>query len=268
MAIAIETGTWRLLISLGGLFLFSLTETLWPFKPRQEPQSKHYLVNLTMGAVNTLVLNITISSLVVAYFDWLSDRRFGLLNWMGVGKTANILFSFLFLDFMTYLWHWAYHEVPWMWRLHRVHHSDLDLDVTSASRFHLGELLWSTAFKMAVGFFWGTHPIALAVHEAGLLAAAQLQHANFRIPEPWEGWLKRLIVTPDMHRIHHSDNPRETNSNYSNFFSFWDRLFGTYTSPVNQERLRIGLKEYPKPADVTLGKLLAMPFREGPASAQ
>ncbi|MBI4062842.1 MAG: sterol desaturase family protein [Elusimicrobia bacterium] len=260
MTVALYTGTWRLAAALLGLFVFGLWEIVKPFRPLVEPRPRHYLKNLFIGAFNSLFLNITVSSFVLAFLYYLEQNRIGLLHWLNLGPAANMAASFLFLDFATYCWHKAYHEVPLMWRLHKVHHSDLDLDVTSASRFHLGEILWSLIFKMGIGLVWGPTVLAMAVHEAGLLLAAQFQHANIGIGEPWETRIKKIIVTPDMHRIHHSDVIRETNSNYSNLFSFWDRLFGTYTPPVNQRGIVIGLKEYPTPQYVTLPKLLLMPF--------
>ncbi|MBI2070694.1 MAG: sterol desaturase family protein [Elusimicrobia bacterium] len=260
MFLGLETGAWRLIFSVGGLIGFGCWEQLRPFRKLVVPAPKHYLTNLLLGGFNVLVLNIGVSSMIVAYFDYLGSRKIGLLNASNLPPWANIALSFVFLDFITYLWHRSYHEIPLMWRLHKVHHSDLDLDVTSASRFHLGEILLSSTFKMFIGFIWGPSAIAIAIHEAGLLLAAQFQHANIHIPEPWETRLRRVFVTPDMHRIHHSNIPGETNSNYSNLFSFWDRLLGTYLWRGDQKNIAIGLKEYPRPQDITLPKLLAMPF--------
>lgn len=223
------------------------------------PRPRHYLINLTLGALNAL-LNIGISSLIVGYYVGLEKRGIGLLHLRGLSGWANIGVSFLVLDCLTYLIHRAYHEIPSAWRLHKVHHSDLDLDVSSASRFHPGEILLSSAAKMGCGFLLGPSALALAWHEAWLLLAAQFQHANFRLPEHWESRLKTVLVTPDMHRIHHSAVTSQTNSNYSNLFSVWDRIFKTYVGAIDQKSVIIGLKEYRKPASVSLPKLLAMPF--------
>jgi sterol desaturase/sphingolipid hydroxylase (fatty acid hydroxylase superfamily) len=205
-------------------------------------------------------MHITVGSFIVAYYEALAKHRIGLLNLFHLDSWTDIILSLIFLDFVTYSWHMAYHRVPFLWRLHRAHHSDLDLDVTSASRFHLSEVALSSAFKMVVGLLWGPSAIALAVHEAALGLAAQFQHANIRIPEPWKSTTRLLFVTPDMHHIHHSDKLKETNSNYSNLFSVWDRLFGTYTELTEHEKIIYGLKDYPRIEDVTVKKLILMPF--------
>jgi sterol desaturase/sphingolipid hydroxylase (fatty acid hydroxylase superfamily) len=260
MEVAIITSIWRFLVAFAGLATFGALEIFLPFRNPMESRIRHYFRNLVIGVSNGLILHITTGGIIVAYYDALAKRGIGLLNLFHLGKWSNILLSLAFLDFITYIWHRAYHEVPFLWRLHRVHHSDLDLDVTSASRFHLTEVALSSAFKMFVGLLWGPSAIALAVHEAALGAAAQFQHANIRIPEPWESLIRRILVTPDMHHTHHSNRIEETNSNYSNLFSFWDRLLGTYIHLSEQERIIYGLKEYSKLSDASLGKLFVMPF--------
>jgi sterol desaturase/sphingolipid hydroxylase (fatty acid hydroxylase superfamily) len=147
-----------------------------------------------------------------------------------------------------------------LWRLHRAHHSDLDLDVTTSSRFHLGEVTLSTVYK--IGFIWvlGVSPLGLVALESALLFAAQAQHSNLRIPEPFETMVRWIFVTPHMHRIHHSQEVMELNSNFSTIFSWWDRLIGTYQMEVRQEGIMIGLKDYPATWNVTLWQVLLIPF--------
>ncbi len=248
------------MVAFAGLATFGALEILLPFRNPLESRIRHYFRNLLIGVSNGLILHITTGGIIVAYYDTLAKHGIGLLNLFHLNGWENIILSLIFLDFITYLWHRAYHEVPFLWRLHRVHHSDLDLDVTSASRFHLTEVALSSAFKMSVGLLWGPSALALAIHEAALGAAAQFQHANIRIFEPWESLIRKIFVTPDMHHTHHSDRVEETNSNYSNLFSIWDMLLGTYTQPTEQERIIYGLKQYPRLSDASLGKLLVMPF--------
>jgi sterol desaturase/sphingolipid hydroxylase (fatty acid hydroxylase superfamily) len=260
MEIAIVTGFWRFLVAFAGLATFSALEILFQFRRPLESKIKHYIRNISIGVSNGLIMYITVGSIIVAYYEALAKHGIGLLNLFHLDGWTNIILSLIFLDFVTYIWHMAYHKVPFLWRLHRVHHSDLDVDVTSASRFHLSEVAFSSGFKMLVGLLWGPSAIALAVHEAALGLAAQFQHANIRIPEPWESTIRLVFVTPDMHHIHHSDEVKETNSNYSNLFSIWDRLFGTYTELTEQEKIIYGLKDYPKIEDVSMKKLIAMPL--------
>lgn len=249
----------RGLASFGGLFLFMAIENLFPFRKRVDPLLRHYGVNLLIAGGNAAILGVAFGWAVVAYARFLEARGIGLLHLFPVGLGWNIVLSLLFLDFVTYGWHLAYHRLPLLWRLHRVHHTDRDLDVTSASRFHLGEIGLSTLLRLGAMTLWGPAWLSIVVFEGALLLAAQFQHSNFRIPEPFDSAVRWLFVTPDMHRVHHSDLPAETNSNYSTIFSFWDRSIGTYRM-APQERLVIGLKEYPRREDRTLFKLMAMPF--------
>lgn len=252
----------RGLAGFAGLFLFMAIENRFPFRKRVDPIFRHYGLNLLIAGGNTLLVGIAFGGAVVAYARLLETRGIGVLHLFPVGLGWNIFLSLLYLDFVTYLWHMAYHRVPLFWRLHRVHHTDRDLDVTSASRFHLAEIGVSILFRLGAIALLGPAWISVVVFEGALLLAAQFQHSNFKIPEPLESAVRWVFVTPDMHRVHHSDVPAETNSNYSTVFSFWDRLIGTYRM-APQERLNIGLKEYPNPEDRTFLKLMVMPFGRG-----
>ncbi|MBI3803886.1 MAG: sterol desaturase family protein [Nitrospirae bacterium] len=256
----------RGIVSFGGLFLFMAVENFFPFRKRVDPILRHYGLNLLIAGGNSALLGIALGGAVVGYARFLETRGIGLLHLFPVSLGWNISLSLLYLDFVTYLWHMAYHRSPLLWRLHRVHHTDRDLDVTSASRFHLGEIGLSTLLRLGVMTALGPAAISIVIFEGTLLLAAQFQHSNFKIAEPVESAVRWLFVTPDMHRVHHSDRPAETNSNFSTIFSFWDRLIGTYRM-APQERLVIGLKEYLHPKERTFLKLMAMPFGRPCSSA-
>lgn len=247
----------RGLAGFGGLFFFLAIENLFPFRRRVDPILRHYGTNLLLAGANAFILNLLLGGLIIGYADFLNRRGIGLLKVFPVTPFWNIILSLLYLDFVTYLWHMGYHRIPLLWRLHRVHHSDRDLDVTSASRFHLLEVSFSILLRLAAVTVWGPAPFSILIFEGGLLAAAQFQHSNFKIP--FDSALRFIFVTPDMHRIHHSDLPMETNSNYATIFSFWDRMIGTYRI-APQERIVIGIKSHPDPKDRTVGALLLMPF--------
>ncbi|MBI4249436.1 MAG: sterol desaturase family protein [Elusimicrobia bacterium] len=258
----------RSLLAFGGLGSLWAMEQCRPFKASADRRLARWTRNLFLTLSNGLIVNFFLSGLIVAYVVWLRKNGVGLLNLTGCGPRTNVLLSFLFFDFITCLWHRAYHEVPVLWRLHQVHHSDLDLDVTSASRFHLLEILLSTVFRTAMMTLWGPSVEAVVIFEAGLLAFAQIQHSNLKLPGLWDARLRRLFVTPDMHRVHHSQVRTHTNSNYSTVFSFWDRWMRTYNvEGIDQVKLIIGLPEFPKREDVTLKKILLMPFFSAGAGA-
>lgn len=177
----------------------------------------------------------------------------------------KILLTLLLLDLVIYLQHLRFHFLPTLWRLHRMHHVDLDIDVTTGNRFHPLEIIISSGIKLAALALIGPPVIAVVIFEVVLNTAAQFNHGNIRIPESLDRWLRLLVVTPDMHRIHHSVIPRETNSNFGFNVPWWDRLFGTYRPQAEQGHLGmiIGLKEYRDPAKLTLGRLLLLPFTRG-----
>ncbi len=246
----------RGLASIGGLFLFLVIEKVAPFRRPVGPILHRYAANLLILAGNAGVTG-AMSGIVMAYAQYLSDRGIGLLHFFKVSLSWDILLSLLYLDFVTYLWHIAFHRLPFLWRLHRVHHSDRMLDVTSASRFHPGEIFVSILIKIGMITLWGPAWISVVIFEGILLAAAQFNHSNTQVP--FDSAIRRIFVTPDMHRIHHSEAPAETNSNYGTIFPFWDRLFTTYKS-APQEGIVFGLSEYPAAWKLTVRRLILMPF--------
>lgn len=255
---------WRSCLAVMGLGGLLALEQVAPFKPPVDRKVRRYGRNLSISLANSAILDACLSAVVVAYVGWLGSRRIGLLHWTGLDPAWNAALSIPFLDFSTWVFHKAYHEVPVLWRLHRVHHSDLDLDVTSASRFHIAEIMLSALYRLAVAALWGPTFQALTAFEATLLFCAQVQHSNIKLPGDWDRRLRWVFVTPDMHRVHHSVVRGETNSNYSTVFSVWDRLFASYkVEGIDQDALTIGLPEYRRPDQVTLGKLMLMPLGAG-----
>ena len=247
-------------IGVGGFILLLLAEQVCPFRRPVDSRFRRYTINIFITASNALCLSVLLGGMIIAAYHSFELRRFGLLHALGVSSWANALITVLVLDGVTYFWHRAYHGLPAMWRMHRVHHSDLDLDVTSSGRFHLLEMMLSAVFRLAVIAALGASVPSVVIFEIVFGVLNQLEHANLRIPEPFETWLRWVIVTPDMHRIHHSQRTEHTNSNYSTIFSFWDRLFGTYRFGEEQRTLTIGLPEYASREAVTFGKVLEMPF--------
>ncbi len=250
----------RGVIAFGGLILLLLLESVQPFRRGVESRWRRYAINLFIAGSNALLLSVVLGGVIIAGYHSLELRRVGIFHRLGISSWWNMLLTVVLLDGMIYLWHRAYHRVPFMWRMHRAHHSDLDLDVTTSGRFHLTEMVLSAAFRFGVIALLGANVASVIVFEVVFGMSNQLEHANLRLPPPIEMWLRWIIVTPDMHRVHHSQAVAETNSNYSTIFSFWDRFFGTYRLRTDQEAIVIGLPEYRRPEDVALGRVLAIPF--------
>ena len=247
-------------IGVGGLLLLLLIENVQPFRKPVDLRWRRYTINFFLTGSNTLLLSLLLGGLLVSAYHSLEWQRFGLLHRLGIGDWPNVLLTVVWLDAVTYWWHRAYHGLPLMWRMHRVHHSDRDLDVTTSGRFHLTEMALSAVFRLGVIALWGPLVSAVVIFEIVFGLFNQLEHANIQLPPRLDRWLRAVFVTPAMHRVHHSHVPEHTNSNYSTVFSWWDRCFGTYRVIPQQGALVIGLPEYPRSEDVTLGKVLAMPF--------
>ena len=223
---------------------------------------RHGLKNLILGICNALVVALLFVAIWWTTAEWARVHNFGLLNWWPLPLWADLLAAFLLFDAWMYLWHRLNHRVPFLWRFHRTHHSDPKMDVTTASRFHLGEIVLSSIFRVPVIALLGLELWQLALYEIVMFTIVQFHHANIALP----GWLDRalrlFIVTPFMHKVHHSRWQPETDSNYSSLFSFWDRLFGTFRLRAQPNTLQFGLDDFDQPKDHTLIGLLTTPLKQ------
>jgi sterol desaturase/sphingolipid hydroxylase (fatty acid hydroxylase superfamily) len=187
-------------------------------------------------------------------------NRLGLLKLVRLPVAVDILLSVALLDYTLYIWHYLTHQVPLLWRFHLPHHADLDMDASTALRFHAGELLLSVPWRAAQIRLLGISPLSLAVWQTVTLMEIMFHHSNLRLPFGLERWLCRLIVTPRMHGIHHSAVSEETDSNWSTIFSWPDYLHGTVRLNVPQQNITIGVASYQNPGNLSLGKIIEMPF--------
>ncbi len=248
----------RLTTVLGVLGLLLVVESWTPFRASIRSRFRHVATNLTIGGSNAIVVNLLFGGMLIAASR--QAEGWGLLHHLGLGPLATVAASVVLLDLIFYGFHWANHFIPFLWRFHRAHHSDLDLDVTTALRFHLGEVLISTLIKAVAIVLLGIPVLGLLTFETLLVAAAEFQHSNLLLPEPIDKRLRLLVITTHMHWIHHSQLPLHHNSNFGTIFSGWDRLFRTYFMRVRQEDVRIGLEQYPAHEQVGLGRFYAMPI--------
>ncbi|MBX7539698.1 sterol desaturase family protein [Qipengyuania sphaerica] len=239
--------------------LFAVIEIAAP--ARKAPRGHRWLTNLALFAIDTLAVRLLIPLLMVGAAALAADRGWGLLNLVGLPHWTEILLAIVALDLTLYVQHWATHRVQLLWRLHKVHHSDPAFDVTTAARFHPVEIALSMLYKMAVVAALGLPVWGVFLFELVFNIATLFTHANFALPKSLEKPVRALIVTPDMHRIHHSAIQRETDSNYGTLLSGWDRLFGTYTQDA-EGNLTIGLEEYQDTRPYKLGWSLLLPFHK------
>lgn len=188
-------------------------------------------------------------------------RRWGLLKQMRIPSWLEALLAMALLDYTLYLWHILIHRVPALWRFHSVHHVDLDMDASTAIRFHFGEMAISVLWRAGQIVTIGVSPQALSAWQVALLLSILFHHSNIGVPIAIERRLSLFVVTPRLHGIHHSIIPEETNSNWSSGLTIWDRLHGTLKLNIPQHQITIGVAAYREPQDVTLPRILAMPFR-------
>ena len=249
------------------LLVLLLWETAHPFfeyfRERPKDRGKHLLRNFVIGAINNLVIAGIFVSLWLAAAVWAEETGFGLLNVFaeaGMPTWAHVAGSILILDAWMYIWHRINHEIPFFWRFHRVHHSDPNMDVTTANRFHIGEIFFSSVFRIPLIFLLGIYLWELVLYETLMFAVVQFHHSNINISERVDRLIRAVLVSPNMHRVHHSRWQPETDSNYSSLFSFWDRLAQTFRHNPNPENIKLGLEEFDRERDQTVGGMLKTPI--------
>ncbi len=253
----------RLSCFVGVLLLCTLWENKLPRKTLTVSRTFRWVNNLSLVALNSAVIVIVMPIMAFQAAVITTENHWGLLNLASVPLWLNVLLSVVFLDFVIYVQHVVFHRVPLLWKLHRMHHADLDIDVTTGTRFHPIEILLSMIVKIGAVFVLGVSPVAIVIFEIVLNASAMFNHSNAKLALPVDDWLRKLIVTPDMHRVHHSVIPRETHSNFGFFLSVWDRMFSTYQAQpeLGHDHMVIGLPNIRDQKEQRLDKLITQPFR-------
>jgi sterol desaturase/sphingolipid hydroxylase (fatty acid hydroxylase superfamily) len=253
----------RLGIFAGVFAAMALWEVVAPRRALGQAKGMRWINNLVLVALNTVLLRIVFPTTAVALALSVGESGTGLLSHFAVPYFAAVVLSILLLDLVIYLQHLMFHAVPVLWRLHRMHHADLDFDVTTGARFHPIEIVLSMLIKFAAIALLGAPAVAVLVFEVLLNATAMFNHANVRIPPAIDRALRWVVVTPDMHRVHHSIEAPETNSNFGFNLPWWDRLFGTYRAQpaAGHEMMTIGIHGHREPKLVSrLPGMLALPF--------
>ena len=257
--------TIRLAVFFGLFGAFALAETVTPRRKLTFKRWNRWFTNWAISIINAVLTGVMKALLgataVLAALD-AADLGVGLFNTLDLPIWLEVIAVFVILDFAIWFQHLISHKIPILWRLHRVHHADRDIDVTTAIRFHPLEIGLSMLFKVALVYALGAPVIAVILFEVVLNGAAMFNHANIRLPQEWDQRLRKVIVTPDMHRVHHSVDRREHDMNYGFNLSIWDRLFRTYLAQPRHghEDMTIGLAEYQTNEPTTFPWSLKLPF--------
>lgn len=243
--------------------VMAIWELLSPRRRQEIPRIFRWSNNLALVVMDTIIVRVTFPILAVGAAVLVEDRAFGLFHLVNIPSVVAFILSMLLLDLIIYFQHRIFHHIPWFWRLHRMHHADLEFDVTTGIRFHPLEIVLSMAIKLSAIAILGLPALAVLLFEIVLNATSLFNHSNLRLPAPVDRALRLFLVTPDMHRVHHSIRVRETNSNFGFNFPWWDKIFGTYQDqPVDgHEKMIIGLTLFREAECLRIDKMLLQPFK-------
>lgn len=250
--------------AFSGIFaVMALWEVLAPRRRQAIGRWKRWPGNLGIVVLDSVFVRLIFPTAAVGVALFAAAHGGGLLQALGVPDGLALVSSVLLLDLAVYLQHVMFHAVPLLWRLHRVHHTDLEFDLTTGARFHPFEIVLSLVIKLGVIAALGAPAVAVLAFEVLLNATSMFNHGNVRLPQRLDGVLRWLLVTPDMHRVHHSWYPHETNSNFGFNLPWWDRLFGTYCAQPRdgQIGMTIGINQFRDPCELRLDRMLWQPFR-------
>ena len=235
-----------------------------PRRPLTTSKALRWFNNLGIVTVNTLIVRILFPLMPVGFALIASEKGWGLLNNLHLPFWLDVLAGIVIFDFFIYLQHVVFHSMPVLWRLHMVHHCDLDFDLTTGIRFHPVEIVLSMIIKLGIVYLFGPPALSVLIFEIILNSASMFNHSNFKLPLTLDRLIRLFIVTPDMHRVHHSVIIRERNSNFGFNLSIWDRMLGTYRDQPGKGHMDmvIGLANFREPAKLNLPRLLTLPFTD------
>lgn len=243
--------------TFAALYLF---EKRKPLRRRVEPHATNAARNLAIASAAGAAVSLFEKPVTDRLTGFVVRKRFGILKIFRLPKFLETISAVVLLDYTLYLWHVLTHKTPFLWRFHRVHHGDLDLTASTAIRFHFGEMIISVVWRAGQILIIGVSPEALKAWQTLLFLSILFHHSNLRLPKNLEDKLNKFVMTPRLHGIHHSDDERERNSNWSSGLTVWDFLHGTFRDDISQADIRVGIEEFQTVEDVGLGKMLAAPF--------
>lgn len=244
----------------GGVGFYLLLELRFSYRASSFSKLKRWLTNLPLSIINGTVYHFIFFAAIMGLLERVSPDNLGLFNALGFSFWLKVVLGILVLDFVIYMWHLINHEIPLFWRFHRIHHSDMFMDVSTANRFHLGELLLSGLVRLAVIYTFGLPVVSYLLFEMLVNLSIQFHHSSIKISPAFEKLWQVLFVPPSMHRIHHSVKIKERDSNYGVILSIWDRMLGTLTTGTDQDKIITGIGSHRDFDKLGLVHLFIMPF--------
>jgi len=254
----------RTSIFLALLVILGSLEFFLPLAKRKCSRIKQWAINLSMVVIDSIAVRLCFPLLAVGAAQYADDHTIGIFNLIVLPDVITVVIALLLLDLLIYAQHMLFHRIPILWSLHKVHHTEIALDVTSAVRFHPVEIMLSMLIKIAFVLLMGIPVLAVILFEISLNSLALFNHSNLKLPEGLDKILRKIIITPEVHWIHHSQIVKETNSNYGFNLIIWDKLFSTYTEKptFNYPEMQQGLAEYSAKVPLNLYHLLLLPFKK------
>ncbi len=254
---------WRLGFFFTVMVVIAIWETTRPKRTWQLSRLSRWANHLTLSLINTVIVRLFIPLTVAGYAFSLESAGIGMLNWLSLPYLPAVVCGVILLDLAIYAQHYLFHKIDFFWRFHRMHHTDLDFDVTTGIRFHPIEIVISLLIKIAVVTALGPPVVAVIAFEVLLNATSMFNHGNIALPQQFDRMLRMIIVTPDMHRVHHSVIRNETDSNFGFNLSWWDCIFGTYKSQPDKghQDMKIGLPIFRQDMENRVDRLISQPFR-------
>lgn len=250
----------KLVISAAVFFLLMLLETVFPLFAERKNRLRHVGRNTAIMLFNNLIVFALLSVATAFVFEWIQRHQLGLFNRLPLPAGLRLLFVFILFDLWMYIWHWMNHRSAVLWRFHSMHHSDTDMDASTAFRFHPGEIVISTILRWGVFSLLGMTIVDLLLYETILMPLILFVHSNFYLNERVDKILRPILITPWMHWVHHSRRYDESNSNFGSIFSWWDRLFKTFRLRSDPTAIQYGLDDRRSPSRQTVIGMLKTPF--------
>jgi sterol desaturase/sphingolipid hydroxylase (fatty acid hydroxylase superfamily) len=253
------------LLIAAALFAIFVLEGVFPHYRDRAARMRHAAPHVLTAIMNGLLTRFALAGVTLKTIGWAEGNSLGLVRLLSLPGTAKLVLAFILFDIWMYFWHRANHRIEFLWRFHRAHHSDIEMDTTTALRFHPGELVLSTFFRLPVVILLGMSFTQLIFFETLLNLSTLFHHSNLAVPEKWDRLLRVVIVTPNMHRVHHSVERFETDSNFTSLLSVWDRLYRTFGTREDTQSITIGLPTFREKKYQRLWGFLITPFRQAPA---